>query len=135
MQNSRHQTFASACLPANHQSTERNLSQTFQQISYVLRGFAVSDKSLRRIALVSLLGMFKQAALGIGAASRAIDDHIQPFQVAGFFQEIISTQTQSPHRVGDAAIASEEYPFCIGLLRADFLHQIECIAVGQVHVG
>ena len=85
MQNSRHQTFASACLPANHQSTERNLSQTFQQISYVLRGFAVSDKSLRRIALVSLLGMFKQAALGIGAASRAIDDHIQPFQVTGFF--------------------------------------------------
>ena len=135
MQDTGGQAFAGAGFARNDDGAERHVVQACQHVADLLGRWALAKEGFRRVAAVAGLGLFQQTPLRQGRTGGAGHDQVQPVHLAGLFEKLVGAQPQGPHRFGHAAIAGEEDPLAVRQLAPDLLHQVQRIAVRQIHVG
>lgn len=98
----------------------------------------MANEGFNWIETITLIDMVVEPSLSEGASSGARNDQIEPLGIAGFLKEVVGPEPKRADGVGYGSVAREEDPLrggLGGLMASNFLKQVECISVGQIHVG
>ena len=81
--------------------------------------------------------LVNNAGLGAGITGLigATRDEVEAGRLAGLFEEIVGAESERAHGVGNRSEAGQEDPLTAVSVVAHRLQKIQCIAVGQAHVG